>query len=178
MSIFRPGFAGLALSLAMAAPVLAQTAPTDGPARPAGGHGRAAFLASYDSDRDGQVTRAEYDAIRDQRFKAGDTNGDGFMTEEEYVAEYAGRLRAQYAAEHQPSDEAFERQLKQASVRFYAIDRDRDGKISAEENRAVAQRTFESQDTNGDSVVSAADPERPRETEDGRAPAPAPAPAA
>src|SRR5688572_13007656 len=72
-----------------AAPATAQSQP----ARPAGGHGLDAFLGSYDANRDGQVTRAEFDAIRLQRFQAADTNGDGVLNEAEYVAEYEGRLK-------------------------------------------------------------------------------------
>lgn len=46
-------------------------------ARPAGGHGREAFMGSYDVNRDGVVTRAEYDSVRLQRFAAADTDHDG-----------------------------------------------------------------------------------------------------
>ena len=66
-----------------------QTAPTAASgqaARPAGGHGLDAFLGSYDTNRDGVVTRAEFDAVRVQRFRSGDKNNDGVLSEDEYVA--------------------------------------------------------------------------------------------
>ncbi len=170
----QPLAVALLFSLALpASAALAQSSDAAGPARPAGGHSRAAFIGGYDANRDGRVYRAEYDALREARFKAADADGNGVLTEEEYVAEYAGRLRSQYAAASRPSDEMFERQLKQAVVRFSVIDRDRDGLLSVEENQAVALRTFEEHDTDKDGVVSVDDPEPKPET-DGDAPATAP----
>ncbi len=166
----QPLAAAFLISLALpASAALAQTA--SGPVRPAGGHSRTAFIEGYDANRDGRVHRAEYDAIRDARFKAADADGNGVLTEEEYVAEYAGRLRSQYADASRPSDEMFERQLKQAVVRFSVIDRDRDGQLTPVENQAVALRTFEEHDTDHDGVVSPEDPEPKPETDGDAAPA-------
>ncbi|KQR56788.1 EF-hand domain-containing protein [Acidovorax sp. Leaf160] len=142
-------------SSAAAAPLAGQ------PARPAGGHGIDAFLGSFDADRDGRVTRAEYDAIRAQRFRAADTNGDGGLSEDEYVAEYEARLKQQYFDDGRQPDAAYASQIKQAHVRYRIVNRARDGRYTPEEDRAVASRTFKGMDTNGDGVVSAADPQRP-----------------
>lgn len=131
------------------------------PARPAGGHGVQAFLGSFDADRDGRVTRAEFDAIRAQRFKNADTNGDGVLSEAEYVAEYEARLKRQYFDDGRQPDDGYANQVKQAHVRFGIVNRARDGRYTPEEDRAVANRTFKGLDTNGDGVVSAADPQRP-----------------
>ena len=136
-------------------------APTGQPARPAGGHGVEAFLGSFDADRDGRVTRAEYDAIRAQRFRAADTNGDGVLSEAEYVAEYESRLKRQYFDDGRQPDATYASQIKQAHVRFGIVNRARDGRYTPEEDRAIAARTFKGLDTNGDGVVSAADPQRP-----------------
>jgi EF hand len=166
----QPLAAAFLISLALpASAALAQAA--SGPIRPAGGHSRTAFIQGYDANRDGRVDRAEYDALREARFKAADADGDGVLTEDEYVAEYTGRLRSQYADASRPLDEMFERQLKQAVVRFSVIDRDRDGALTVEENQAVALRTFEEHDTDKDGVVSPEDPEPKPETDGDAAPA-------
>ena len=142
-----------------AAPATAQSQP----ARPAGGHGLDAFLGSYDANRDGQVTRAEFDALRLQRFQAADTNGDGVLNEAEYVAEYEGRLKRQYFEQGRQPDDAYANNIKQAHTRFGIVNRARDGKFTRAEDQAIADKTFTGLDSNGDGIVSKADPQRPRE---------------
>lgn len=142
-----------------AKPVQAATAGQ--PARPAGGHGLEAFLGSYDTNRDGVVTRAEFDAVRVQRFRAGDKNGDGVLSEDEYVAEFEGRLKRQYFDEGRQPDKAYENSIKQAHVRFGIVNRARDGQFTAAEDAAIADKTFKGLDTNNDGSVSKADPQRP-----------------
>lgn len=137
------------------------------PPQPAGGHGQAAFMGSYDGNRDGIVTRAEYDAIRKQRFEAGDANRDGVLNEAEYVDEFEQRLKQQYFNEGRQPDKAYEGSIKQAHVRFAILDRDRDGKLSREEDLTVADKTFKSADTNGDGVVSRNDPPAERSASGG-----------
>ena len=142
-----------------AAPATAQSQP----ARPAGGHGLDAFLGSYDANRDGQVTRAEFDALRLQRFQAADTNGDGVLNEAEYVAEYEGRLKRQYFEQGRQPDDAYGNNIKQAHTRFGIVNRARDGKFTRAEDQAIADKTFTGLDSNGDGIISKADPQRPRE---------------
>lgn len=55
------------------------------------------MLAMYDSNKDGVVTREEYEAGRAAQFAAVDSNGDGKLSYDEYVAEYASRLDQQIA---------------------------------------------------------------------------------
>ena len=128
-----------------------------GPVNPAGGHGHAAFLGSYDSNRDGVVTRAEYDMVRKQRFLAADTNGDGWLSESEYVAEFEARLKQQYAAQGRQPDDGYQNMMKQAHVRFHILDKNKDGKLTVDEELAIAERSFKEADVNGDGVVDAAD---------------------
>jgi len=128
-----------------------------GPARPVGGHSLQAFIGSYDLNRDGVVTRDEYDTVRKQRFVAADTNGDGWLGEQEYVAEFEGRLKRQYESEGKAPDESYDRSMKQAHVRFGIVDRDKDGKFTIEEEMAIADRTFKNTDANGDGVVDIRD---------------------
>ncbi len=64
-----------------------------------------------------------------------DKNGDGVLSEEEYVAEYEGRLKKQYFDEGRQPDKAYENSIKQAHVRFGIVNRARDGKFTAAEGR-------------------------------------------
>ena len=111
--------------------------------------------------RDGVVTRAEFDAIRVQRFRSADKNGDGVLSEDEYVAEFEGRLKRQYFDEGRQPDKAYENSIKQAHVRYGIVNRARDGKFTAAEDAAIADKTFKGLDTNNDGSVSKADPQRP-----------------
>lgn len=158
----QTGKHGFGLAMAVMVVALTAAAPSgaaEGPAAPAGGHGLAAFMGSYDTDRDGVVTREEYDAVRKQRFVAGDTNGDGWLSEEEYVAEYEGRLKQQYAGRAQ--DERYANSMKQAHVRFNILDTDRDGKLTVEEDIAIADKTFKQNEKNCDGKVDQADRAKP-----------------
>lgn len=136
----------------------------------AGGHGRASLIASYDQNGDGEVPRAEFDAVRAERFAWADKDGDGVLTQAEYVAEFEHRLKMQYADQGREPDAFYERSIAQAYDRFDILDADKDGLLTRDEDLAMADRTFTRQDTNGDGVVSTADPEPER-------PAPAAAPA-
>ena len=129
-----------------------------GPAAPAGGHGLSAFIGGFDANRDGVVTRQEYDAVRTQRFTAADTNHDGVLGEDEYVAEFAGRLQQQYAGRAQ--DDKYAGSIKQAHVRFKILDTDHDGKLTLAEENAIAEKTFQRTDTNGDGKIDQADGEK------------------
>ena len=129
-----------------------------GPAAPAGGHGLSAFIGGFDANRDGVVTRQEYDAVRTQRFTAADTNHDGVLSEDEYVAEFAGRLQQQYAGRAQ--DDKYAGSIKQAHVRFKILDTDHDGKLTLTEENAIAGKTFQRTDTNGDGKIDQADGEK------------------
>ncbi|WP_027014335.1 EF-hand domain-containing protein [Comamonas composti] len=127
------------------------SAPANGPAKPAGGHGPTAFIGGYDVNRDGKVTREEYDEVRKQRFLAGDTNGDGWLSEEEYVAEFEGRLKQQYQGRE--PDARYAASIRQAHVRFGVVDKNRDGRFTLDEEMAMADKTFKEADVNGDGVV-------------------------
>lgn len=123
-------------------------------------HGGAAFIADYDTNGDGQVTRAEFDAARTARFNATDTNKDGWVSEEEYLAEYSARLEKQLAASSltdEKKTEERQRQIRQTHVRFGVLDTNKDRKLEKAEYDASGARAFAEMDDDKDNVVTASD---------------------
>lgn len=129
-----------------------------GPARLIGGHSLDVFIGAYDVNRDGVVTRAEYDSVHDSQFRSGDTNGNGTLSEAEYVAEFEARFKGQMQRDGRPMSQDMQAQvMKQTHVRFGIIDANHDGAITREEARANADAAFRRWDANGDGVVTNAD---------------------
>jgi hypothetical protein len=123
-------------------------------------HEGSAFIHDYDTDHDGKVARAEFDKGRVVRFKATDANGDGWLSDAEYVGEYSGRLEQQLAASDNSEEKKTEerqRQIRQAHVRFGVLDKDKDGKMTQPEYDASGARAFVEQDDDKDGVVTQAD---------------------
>lgn len=123
-------------------------------------HAGNAFLAAYDSDKDGRVPRAEYDAARAARFAATDTDHDGAISEAEYVREFSARLEQQLAASGNSAEKQAEertRQIRQTHVRFGVLDTSKDGRIDRSEYDAIAAKSFAEQDADKDGVITAAD---------------------
>ena len=58
-------------------------------------HSVEGMLAMYDSNKDGVVSREEYQRGRDAQFAAVDSNNDGVLSYDEYVVEFASRLDKQ-----------------------------------------------------------------------------------
>lgn len=145
-----------ALVVAIAAAATAQAAP----------HGQSAFVQDYDTDKDGVVTRAEFDALRASRLKAMDTNGDGKVSEAEYVGEYVARLDAELAASTASAEDKAktrEGQIKQAHVRFNVLDKDKDGDLTVAEFAASGARAFAEHDGDGDGVVKAGEAKKTKD---------------
>ena len=126
-----------ALSL-IATAAAAQPAPS--------GHGKPEFLRTYDTDLDGAVSRAEFDAQRGRDYARTDANSDGALTEEEYVGDYTTRLDAQLAEQRR-------RQIEQAHSRFGVLDTDNSNRMSRAEYDASGGNIFSALDTNGDGRV-------------------------
>ena len=114
------------------------------------GSGKSDFLANYDTNRDGKVSRAEYDAKRAEDYRRTDADKNGTLSEAEYVAEYAARLEAQIAAMKAA-------QLAQAHSRFGGLDGDKDGRMTEAEYRGAADFPFNRLDTNRDGTVDEKD---------------------
>lgn len=127
----------LAILITLVVPTLAfaQTAQQPPANRPGAGVMGFAFQ-QYDANGDGVVTRAEFDAFRRQRFDDTDENGDGWVSEDEYVDEFAMR-------QQRSVDEARAAEVEQTHNRFNALDRDKDGFISRAEYDASGNRAFE-----------------------------------
>lgn len=113
-------------------------------------HTAEGFLALYDGNGDGKVERGEFDQARATQFTRTDANGDGRLTQDEYLAEYEDRLDRHIATQTGGSD-------KQTRVRFGALDTDKDGKMTFAEYQVSGKRTFDAADRNHDGVVDAAD---------------------
>ena len=145
-----PRILTLALALLTAAAVATPAGLALAQEPVARGHSKTEFLKTYDTNLDGKVSKAEYDAKRQADYGRTDADKDGAVTEAEYVGEYTVRLDAELAATRK-------RSLDQAKVRFGVIDADKSGKMSAAEYAGVATKTFTALDTNGDGVVDDAD---------------------
>lgn len=113
------------------------------------------FIAEFDTDGDGQVSASEFFSSRQQRLAAMDIHANAQVTEVGYQSEYADRLDQRLALERTA-------QLKQTEIRFAAVDRDNDGRISLAEYQLSGQRAFDFIDQNKDGVISAADPQPKR----------------
>lgn len=130
-------------------------------------HDAAGFLALYDRDGDGQVSRSEYDADRDAQFARTDTDHDGTLDLDEYLAEYEDRLDRRIAQINPAED-------KQVHVRFGVLDTDKDGKMTFAEYQASGKRLFDTADRNHDGTVDAADAKLPPPPRPQGRPAPSP----
>lgn len=109
------------------------------------------FLALYDENADGVVTREEFDLHRKQAFIATDLDKDGALNFNEYLLEFEGRLEQQ-------AKRIRDQQRKQAHVRFGVLDKNKSGAIEWDEYLAMGLSGFDRWDVNRDGLVSAADP--------------------
>jgi Ca2+-binding EF-hand superfamily protein len=130
---------GSALVLAMGLGGVALAAGPDG-MMPRGERG-AQMFQQFDTDGDGNITRAEIDAAAAARFAAADTDGDGFLSAEELAAHAAAMQAERHAA---GSQRMMER-----------LDADKDGKVSAAEMAAHSPaRMFDRLDADEDGAIT------------------------
>ncbi len=120
--------AGVLAHAAHAQPATAEKAATLSPTA-------AAFLAQFGEEDAQSLSWAQFEAFRQQRYTATDSDHDGTVDVQEYAAEYLQRFDARL-------DKARAGHLKQTDTRFKALDRDKDGRISRAEFDAAGERTW------------------------------------
>jgi len=125
------------------------------PAALAASHSTSVFIDEQDLNGDGKVSSEELKAGRAYEFRKADFNEDGTLSEAEYVGEYEGRLYARLSRIGDPEKrvEEYQRQMRQAKVRFGVLDTDKNGAISQDEYLASGLRMFGLHDRNKDGVV-------------------------
>ncbi len=92
--------------------------------RSADGHSKDAFFSKYDVNGDGHVTQAEFMAERANGYHRRDANGDGNVQSEEYVSEYEIRLIEQLEEQHNETQkllEASQEEVQQWSERCSSL---------------------------------------------------------
>jgi hypothetical protein len=110
-----------------------------GQAAAQGGPGRGGMGAMLDTNKDGVVTKAEFDAGRVTRFTAMDANKDGVLTAAEMTA---GRPARPAGA---PAPQGDQMMLR--------ADANKDGKISKDEFAATGARQWAQMDANKDGKI-------------------------
>lgn len=119
-------------------------------------HNKLVYLNQYDINGDGDVLLTEFDQVRKEKFNQTDDNNDNYIDENEYVFEYQNRM------DKQIEKDRFN-QVKQTAVRFDAVDKDEDDKMTWDEYQASGLRSFTRYDVNEDGVINDQDP-KPKST--------------
>jgi hypothetical protein len=130
-----------ACAITLAAPALAAS------------HDPKTFLQEHDTNHDGQVPRAEFDAARDARFKAIDANGDGWVSDAEYLTEYL----AHSDMTDEKKTEERQRQVRQTHVRFGVLDTNKNERMEKAEYDVSGARAYAMNDTDKNGVITASD---------------------
>ncbi|WP_374651454.1 EF-hand domain-containing protein [Dongia sp.] len=110
-----------------------------------------------DTNNDGAIDRAEFDAQRKTHFTSVDSNGDGFATE----AEFKTFFDAQHAKMEGKQGEMGAMFLKH-------FDQNNDGKVTEAEWPKKGRMTFAEMDANKDGVVTADELGKMRKPHDGK----------
>lgn len=109
---------------------------------------RAAFIDEYAADGQQTLSKAEFDKARAERLKGMDSNKNGTVDTQEYADEYATRLEKKISAERKA-------QVDQTVIRFGAVDKNHDKKITLDEFQASGASLFNFLDKQKTGVISA-----------------------
>jgi Ca2+-binding EF-hand superfamily protein len=117
--------------------------------------GRGQMWQKADTNQDGAIDRAEFDAMRSGHFAKFDGDGNGIVTGAEIEAFMAAR-KAEKA--DVPHDEAATAKRKDHGARMLKrLDADNDGNITAAEWQASAEKRFARLDANSDGKIEQAE---------------------
>ena len=140
-----------AATLGAAAPAMASAAPTAAP-KP----------AAPAAKQQAAPTRAALLKGLDAGFKAIDTNGDGFLSaaeaqaaEGKVIQQRVARARTNVEAEFMAAAPTGSNVKTDGAAIVTQLDKNKDGKISADEYRAPRLAMFDKLDTNHDGTISA-----------------------
>lgn len=104
------------------------------------GHGKGQMIEKLDTDGDGQITKAEVEALKAEKFAEADANGDGGLSLDE--------LEAFHEAERERRMEA------RRQRHFERADENGDGVISMDEFDNRRGGMFERVDADGDDIIT------------------------
>ena len=113
-------------------------------------HSVVGMLDMYDQNGDVMVDKTEYQQQRDAAFARTDLDKNGELGSDEYLNEFVDRLDRQIAKTRTA-------QLKQAAVRFKALDKDNNQQVSSAEFNASGERMFKRWDTDLNQQVTMAE---------------------
>ena len=142
MSISRIAFVSVA---AVAALLVAGSASAQGWG---GGHG-GGMMSRYDTDGDGKISLAEYEAAREKMFSRMDADNDGAIS---FAEIDAMEQRMESMGNGRGGD-----RMKARMDQLKAADANGDQSISSDEFKAAADAEFKALDTNGDGFIDAAE---------------------
>ena len=91
------------------------------------------MLEQADTNKDGNISRAEHDAMRAAHLARLDGNNDGFVTHAEHRAAMEARMAEHFTKRH---------------------DKNGDGRVSVDEMAAMGEGMFERMDANKDGMVT------------------------
>lgn len=110
-------------------------------------HNKQGMLVKYDADNDGVVTKAEHTQARKATFTLTDEDGNGWVSDEEYLNEFLNRVDTQIANTRI-------QQKQQSYTRFKALDSNNNGTMSFVEYQHTGRKMFALWDTDGNQIIT------------------------